>query len=85
MKANTDWFRFHGPVSHAMALEIRETLFNDPNFHETVLQLLTGEIDPRQYSYETQVLAEGIEEELLNGGPDGLDEYKAAREERMRA
>jgi hypothetical protein len=85
MKNSADWNRFFGPVSDVMSLEISETLLNDSKFQEALKQLLSGEIDPRQFAYETQVLAEGIEEELRNGGPDGLDEYKVAREQRMGA
>lgn len=74
--------RFFGPVSEPMAAEISEALINDAAFLKSLHEFLAGEIEPRQFVYELQVLAEGIEEELLRDGVCGLDAYKREREAR---
>jgi hypothetical protein len=56
-------FRFFGPVDDKDASEIAEKMLDSESFRDTLVRFLAGDIDPQEFVYEVQVVAETAEEE----------------------
>lgn len=60
-------FRFFGPIPRLMAEDMAERLLDENKLKETLIDFLSGEIEPQELAYEIQVHAENMEAYLAEG------------------
>lgn len=74
MKRNVELpFRFFGPVTEGEAETLTERILDSKSFQDTLKRFLSGEIEPREFAYETQVIAENEETFLKENSRDDGD------------
>lgn len=59
-------FRFFGPVKPGRAEDLAERMIESDKFKQTLIEFLSGEIEPYELAYAVQIHAEN-EEEALEG------------------
>lgn len=74
-------FRFFGPLDDRDSEQLVEIILDDNDLRDTLVRFLRGDIEPRELSYEIQIIAEGNWERIQNANSDEKRDHSDEHEQ----